>query len=303
MDLPAVEHVELEADGRVLPAQALGLDLAPRLVHQLAHHRVEGVAIDRRRARERRQQHHPLRALVHVDDVHDRRAVGAEHRREREHDRARDLPHVAGDVGRTAAAEGEQREVRRLVAAQRHLLADRRRHLVVDDAPDQRGRLDDRQPERLGDPLADRLLGGVAVQRHAPREELVRAEVAEHEVGVGDRRLGPAELVGHRARVGAGALRADLEPVAQRAVDPGDRAAAGTDRQRLQHGGRDHPLVDDRVELVVAHRVPDDQADVERRAADVGGDDVVRAELAGDVTRADQAGDRPAVVRAATRSS
>ena len=232
------------------------------------------------------------------------RAVRAEHRREREHHRARDLAHVAGDVRRPAAAEREQREVRRPVAAQRHLLADRRRHLVVDDAADQRRRLDRGHAERLGDRRLDRLLGGLACRAACgPPKNASGRQVAEHEVGVGDRRLGAAELVGDRAGVGARGARPDLQPAAERLVERRDRPAAGADRQRLQHRRRDHPLVDDRVELVVAHGVADDQPDVERRAADVGGDDVVRAEQLGDVARADQPRDRAAVVGAAAPSS
>ena len=66
------------------------------------------------------------------------------------------------------------------------------------------------------------------VERHAAAEQAARREPPEHEVGVGDGRLGAAAAVAGRARLRAGALRPDLQqPVA---VEPGDRAAAGADR-------------------------------------------------------------------------
>ena len=66
------------------------------------------------------------------------------------------------------------------------------------------------------------------IERHAPAVEIVRIEIAEHDAGVGHRRLVAAAAVAGRPRHGAGALRADAQQAA--GVDPGDRAAAGADR-------------------------------------------------------------------------
>ena len=61
----------------------------------------------------------------------------------------------------------------------------------------------------------------------------VRGDPAEDDVRVGDGGLVAAVRVAHRARVGAGRLRADLE----RALggEPGDRAAAGADGDDVDH--------------------------------------------------------------------
>src|SRR5262249_10869794 len=78
-------------------------------------------------------------------------------------------------------------------------------------------------------------------------EEIIRVEVAAHEVGVGDRWAQTAASIAGRAGIGAGALRADVEEAA--AVDPGDRAAAGGYRGHIERGhvdlpARDHALGD-----------------------------------------------------------
>ena len=52
-------------------------------------------------------------------------------------------------------------------------------------------------------------------------EEIVGIEPAEHDVGVGDGRLGAAAAIADRAGIGARAVRADLERAD--VVDPGDR--------------------------------------------------------------------------------
>jgi hypothetical protein len=79
VDLPAVQRVDLEADGGVGPVESLRLHLAPGLVDQLADRGVEALVVRRGRAGHRLEQDHSLRALVQVDDVRDRGSVGAEH--------------------------------------------------------------------------------------------------------------------------------------------------------------------------------------------------------------------------------
>ena len=105
-----------------------------------------------------------------------------------------------------------------------------------------RGGVRDAHAERLGDALADGPLGGLPVECHLAREEVVRVQPIERDAGVGDGRLGPAEAVAGRAGPGARALR----PHAKRAagVDPGDAAAAGADRQNLDGRRHDRPSFD-----------------------------------------------------------
>jgi hypothetical protein len=61
--------------------------------------------------------------------------------------------------------------------------------------------------------------------------EVVRLDLAEHHVGIGDRQR-PAAAVAGRARVGAGALGPDAKA---RAVEMQDRAAAGGHRVDAHH--------------------------------------------------------------------
>ena len=101
-------------------------------------------------------------------------------------------------------------------------------------------------------------------------EEIVRVEIAAHEVGIGDRRPRAAASVAGRAGIGAGALRADIEEPA--AVDPGDRAAAGGDRGHVERRhvdlpARDHAFGD------LERRAAFDEGDVGAGAAHVEGDE------------------------------
>src|SRR6201999_1388993 len=92
-----------------------------------------------------------------------------------------------------------------------------------------------------------------------------------------------------------GALRADPEPTAE-LVDPGDRAAAGADRDHLDRGHPVAPLAEQGV--VGGERLAGpDGSGVERGAAHVGGGDVMAAEVVGDAGAADQAADRPGADR------
>ena len=103
---------------------------------------------------------------------------------------------VAGGVERAGAAVGHEHEVARVEAAADDLVLQRRRHLRVGDLDDAERRVGDREAERLGDLLADRLLGEVAARLEAAAlafgaEGRLGGDVAEDQVGVGDRRLLP----------------------------------------------------------------------------------------------------------------
>ena len=104
----------------------------------------------------------------------------------------------------------------------------------------------------------------------AAAEEIIRIEEAADDVGVGHGRIVAAAAVAHRARIGAGALRADGEKAG--AVDPHDRAAAGRDRGEIERRN---------VELAARHdafghferRAAFDEGDVATGAAHVERDD------------------------------
>ena len=105
--------------------------------------------------------------------------------------------------------------------------ADRGGHVGVHDVVDGARRVGDVDAERVGHATCRaRRSRSVGRERDATGEAR-RVEVAEHEVGVGDRRLGAAAPVARRAGFRAGRPGPD----AQRAVgvEPRDAAAAGAD--------------------------------------------------------------------------
>ena len=165
-------------------------------------------------------------------------APGRQHRGDPRHDDPREVE-LAGDLGRVqprGAAKGEQREAPRVDAAphrdQPHPLG----HVGVDDAMDAVRRGQPIDAERCGDAV-DRRLGRAPVEPAPPAEKARRVEIAQHQVGVGDRRLGAALAVAGRARNRTGARRADMQDAAL--VDPRDRAAAGADAGDVEAVERD----------------------------------------------------------------
>ena len=108
----------------------------------------------------------------------------------RRHD---DLAHtdLAGDFDRmqgTRAAIGEHHEIAGVEAALGGDAFDRIGHRGRGDAQNAVGGLDRVQPERIADPALERLLGGCHVELHLAAEKAIRAEPAEHQIGIGHRR-------------------------------------------------------------------------------------------------------------------
>ncbi len=132
-----------------------------------------------------------------------------------------------------------------------------------------------RQAERRRHALGDRPPRAVEVERHPAAEEVAGIEVAEHEVGVGDGRLGAAAAVADRAGIGAGRVGPDAQQAER--VDARDRAAAGADLDHLDHADLDRQAralleavaaVD--LELARGQRLAvDDHGELGGRAADV----------------------------------
>ena len=118
------------------------------------------------------------------------------------------------------------------------------------------------------------------VEAHAAAEEGGRVEVAEHEVGVGHRRLAAAEAVAGRAGIGARRVGADGDESER--VDPGDRAAAGADLDHVDHGDAHRqaraalqPVHAVDLELLRDQRLAAlDHAELGRRAAHVERDQI-----------------------------
>ena len=136
-------------------------------------------------------------------------------------------------MDRTGAAEREQGELLDVLAALDRVDACRGRHVLVDQLVNPPGRAHRLEAERPADPRFDRARRGRGIEAHLAAEKELRVEIAEHQIGIGHGRLVAALPVAGRARIGAGAVRPDLEQ--PEAVDPGDAAAAGADLDHLDH--------------------------------------------------------------------
>ena len=192
-----------------------------------------------------------------------------------------DGPRQARRVHRPGAAKGDQGIIARVAAALYGNHPHGAFHVAVGhrvDAP--RGFLHGKA-QGSGDVLLDALGGGNRVERHGAAVEILRIEIAEHQIGVGDGRTPAACAIAHGSRVGAGALGADRD---QAHVGTRDGAAAGPDLQQLHRrdvegqpaallvlDGVDLEGGDDRRLAVV------DGAELGGGAAHVEGHDVVEA--------------------------
>ncbi len=178
-------------------------------------------------------------------------------------------------VQRPGAAKGQKREIARIVAARQRHHTDGARHPIIGDPQDRRssslGIETKRAADRLDEPLSH------DVERHLVdhRQQGVVIEPAEHEIGVGDRRLRPAAPETDRTRRRPGALRPN--PQQPRLVDARDRAAAGADRVDIDHGHMDRHRIFE-LDLGADERnTVSDQRDIAACPAHVVGHDVGEA--------------------------
>ena len=188
------------------------------------------------------------------------------------------------------AAEAGERIARHVVAARDGNLLDGVRHVLDRDGEEAVGdllrRLADLGRER-GEFLAHDLgVERLVLARTEDRREMLRHELADHDVGVGDGER-PAAAIGGGAGIGAGGIGPDGEA-------PGlvmqDRAAAGRDGVDAHHR-RAHP--DARhLRLEGALKLAGVMRDVGRSAAHVEADDAVEARHLRRLDRADHAARR-----------
>ena len=131
-------------------------------------------------------------------------------------------------------AEGDQPELARVEAPLDGHQADRLDHVGVGDPSTPSAASSTLSPSGSRSASAAPP-GQLDVERHAPVEEEIVADASEHEVRVGVRRLRRRPCRSRRARIRAGALRAAARVSGR--VEPGDRAAAGADRDRRRCSG------------------------------------------------------------------
>ena len=204
-------------------------------------------------------------------------------------------PELRGELARVhpgGAAEREQRETPRIMAALDGDDAQCARHRGVRDAHDPLSGGVDVHTEPPRD-LRDRVVRAADVEPHATAEKRRRIEAPEHEVGVGHGRTGAA-AVARRARIRPGAFRADAEHAA--GVDSGKRAAARSDRVNVDdRQAHRHPV---ELPLATPRHVTVDQRDVRRRASHVEGEHAAHAGAARDADGAYDASGGPGEHRA-----
>ena len=111
-------------------------------------------------------------------------------------------------------------------------------HVLVDDLADAEGGRDLSSESRPADIAIDGPFRRLPrVEPDGAAGEIVGIELAEDEVGVGDRRAVAAATVAGGSGLGPGTLRSGLDP--SHRVDPGDRAATGPDLDHLDDRDRD----------------------------------------------------------------
>ena len=192
-------------------------------------------------------------------------------------------------MGWPGAPVGKQHEVAGIIATLDRHASQQIRHAAIEDLPHSPGRLDKAESERLGDVIVNGASRGFEVELHAPAEKSLGVEHAEHEIGIGRRRLCAATPVASGTGRRAGAAGTDLQAAA---VDGRDAATAGPDRLDVDGMDADIRARDGDVRshdwLAVG-----DHAGIEAGAADVRHEDVAFADPATDGKRPHHATGRP----------
>ena len=139
-------------------------------------------------------------------------------------------------MGRPGSSEGKHDEFLRVVPPEDGLFKYFTGHIAVNNLFNQPGSLFHLDLQRLGNPAADCVQGFLLIEFHLPTMEIIRVNVPEHYIGIGHGGFGPAQVITGWSRHGTSTLRPNLQFIAHRRVDPGDRAAACPYRPRFKHG-------------------------------------------------------------------
>ena len=243
------------------------------------------------------------RAHRDLSDVRRQQPVRGEHARRAGHDDPpdADVGRDRAGVQRPPAAEGQQREVARIVPALDRDDAQYLGHLGVDQRDDPgRGALD--VPTQRPAHRRDGRASAVLVDRKRPVEQRARVEPAQHDVRVGD---GGPVAVAVTGRAGSAAGRDRPDTQRPRRVVPGDGPAAGADLSEVDEGEAHRvaaaldgaPAVrrTGRLERGADLRhAAEDRAGLGRRPAHVEREHVLQPERAPEIRRADDPAGRTA---------
>ena len=110
-------------------------------------------------------------------------------------------------MGRAAAAEGDQRESARVEAALDRDRPNRARHVGIDHRAHAERRVRHREPERARQRAPDRLFSERRIEGQRAAGKRGRIEIAQHQVGIGHRRLLAGLPVAGGAGLGPGRIR------------------------------------------------------------------------------------------------
>ena len=196
-------------------------------------------------------------------------------------------PQLRGDLGgmhRPRAAERQQRELPWVESPAHGQGAHGVGHARVGNRDDTLRHRIDAQPERPGDG-GDRRPSRLRIEGHAPFQERVGVDPAEHDVGIRHRRLRAAEAIAGWAGRRPRTLWTDPQPAVGHA---GERAAAGADRRQADHRQQHRQLIERHLARALGRAVAD-QAGVERCPAHVQGDQPGPAEHGSQPLGADDA--------------
>ena len=123
-----------------------------------------------------------------------------------------------------------------------------------------------------GDLLGDTVLSRGQIEPKLAAEKVIRAQIAQNQIGVGHGWRRAAAAIANGSGIGAGACRPDLQHAAF--IDDGDAAAARADGANIEHG-KGHRVAAHRSFCRETHLAVLDERNVEARAAHVHGDEIL----------------------------
>ena len=123
-----------------------------------------------------------------------------------------------------------------------------------------------------GDLVGNTVLSRRQIEPKLAAEKVIRAQIAQNQIGVGHGWRRAAAAIANGSGIGAGACRPDLQHAAF--IDDGDATAARADSANIEHGKR-HCVAAHRSFRGETHLAVLDERNVEARAAHVHGDEIL----------------------------
>ena len=265
--LAGIAQVEGALDTDALGRKPVAAELFAGLRTELCEHLID---VGRQRGLQPREPRaHVIVAHIRHDEANCGEHAGIERH---DHSAHAEIARNAPGVERAGAAKGEQHEIAQVVPTHGGDRLDRLLHFHVDNADDSLRDFSGGEPEGACDLALERRARLPRIEPQLAAEEIMLAQIAQHEIAVGDGRHLAAAAIARRARHCARALWADLQQ--SETIDAGDGAAAGAHGIDVQHGHGEIAAFDlaaarnERLAVL-------DQRHVAGRAAHVEGDGVL----------------------------